>query len=123
MGDQTVVLVVDDSRVARIMATHAVRQAVPDARIIEAADGQEAIDRMGECPASIILMDVNMPVMDGLKASELIRQSHPESRIILCTANIQDTIRAKAVELGIGFIAKPIDSARLVEALAKGRAQ
>ncbi len=120
MGDQTVVLVVDDSRVARIMAAHAVGSAIPGARIIEAVDGQEAINRMNECPASIILMDVNMPVMDGLEASARIRQSHPEACIILCTANIQDTIRSKAKELGIGFIAKPVDPARLTEALSKG---
>jgi two-component system chemotaxis response regulator CheY len=120
MGDQIVVLVVDDSRVARIMAAHAVGLAMPGARIIEAVDGQEAIDRMNECPASIILMDVNMPVMDGLEASACIRQSHPEARIILCTANIQDAIRAKAKELSVGFIAKPVDPARLTEALSIG---
>jgi CheY-like chemotaxis protein len=111
------ILVVDDSRVARMMTGAAVSRLHPDWRILEAASGEEAIEVAGGTAPDVILLDVNMPGMGGLAAARTLRQAHPAARISLLTANIQDPVREHAVALGLGFIAKPIDLQALAAVL------
>lgn len=59
-------------------------------------------------PPALVSMDVNMPGMSGLEAAGRIRLHHPEIRIVLCTANIQDAVRQAAEKVGVRFVAKPI---------------
>lgn len=110
-------LIVDDSRVSRMMIRALVLERQPDWQIFEADNGEEAIKQVRENMPDYVTMDMNMPGMDGVTASEQIRQAYPATRIVLLTANIQESSRQKAQQLGIAFVAKPITPACIEQAL------
>jgi len=121
MNETTTVLVVDDSRVSRLMARQYILSAKPQWTVEEAATGEEAIAKAGNLCPVLILIDVNMPGIGGVAAAEQLRTSCPKAHISLVTANVQNATRAKAQEMGIGFMEKPITEARihaLIDALA-----
>ena len=118
MNETTTVLVVDDSRVSRLMARQYILSAKPDWTVEEAATGEEAIAKVGTVCPVLILIDVNMPGIGGVAAAEQLRAKCPDAHISLVTANVQNAIRARAQELGIGFMEKPITETR-IHALVK----
>ncbi len=113
MNDTTTVLIVDDSRVSRMMARQFILSAKPSWTVEEAGTGEEALDRVKTlCPA-LILIDVNMPGIGGMAAAEQLRTLCPQAHISLVTANVQNATRNRAAELGIGFMEKPITEQRI----------
>jgi len=108
-------MVVDDSKMSRMMLKKIIGNAYPEWEIIEAADGQQAVDQAKESELDIILLDFNMPVMDGGQAAEILRPLFPNAKIAFLTANIQDSIKNLAVELKIDFIPKPITEAKVLK--------
>jgi CheY-like chemotaxis protein len=115
-----IVLIVDDSRVARMMTRHLIEQNRPDWTIIEAETGEQAVERFQEARPDFTVMDVNMPGIDGLEACRRIRALDRTAAMTLLTANIQDPIRQHARELGIGFINKPVREDALMAFLVEG---
>lgn len=107
------VLIVDDSRISRMMIKAYVLSLYPTWMIVEASTGEEAIEKAPALKAPLILMDVNMPGMGGLAAAEQLRKLCPEAHISLLTANVQDATRSKAQLMGVGFMEKPITEARI----------
>lgn len=81
-------------------------------RILEASDGEQAVRIALEERPDIILMDLSLPVLDGLDATRRIRQ-HPEMSgtiIVAVTAHIEPDYRTKALEAGCNaYVTKPID--------------
>ena len=71
-------LLVEDNSLNRIVATEMLRKT--GARIIEAHNGREAVDLLAEQAVDLVLMDLQMPVMDGFEATRLIRASSPSCR-------------------------------------------
>ena len=121
MNQTKTVLVVDDSRVSRLMARQFILSAQPDWQVEEAATGEEAIGKAQASAPALIIIDVNMPGMGGLAAAEQLRTICPSSHITLLTANVQNATRNRAAELGVGFMEKPITEVRihsLLKALA-----
>ncbi len=112
------VLVVDDSRVSRMMLSKMISMADSEWEIVEAEDGQQAVEKATASTPDLIVMDINMPVMDGFQAIEILRPQLPETTMILLSANIQSSSQARAEELGVHFIAKPITPAVAEKALA-----
>ena len=113
MSQSTTVLVVDDSRVSRLMARQFILSARPHWTVEDAATGEQALDMVKTiCPA-LILIDVNMPGIGGIAAAEQLRTICPQAHISLVTANVQNATRSRAAELGIGFMEKPITEARI----------
>lgn len=111
-------LIVDDSRMSRLLLRAIVADVRPAWRIVEAASGDEALQLVeAECP-DYVSMDVNMPGMNGLEAAGRIRIRHPETKIALCTANIQESTRLAAERAGLCFVAKPITADSVAEAIA-----
>ncbi len=108
-------LVVDDSRMSRMMLKKIIVGVHPDWEITEVVDGQQAVDIAKEKTFDIILLDFNMPVMDGGEAAAIIRPLFPDAKIAFLTANIQDSIKKLAVELKIDFIPKPITEAKVLK--------
>jgi len=111
------VLVVDDSRVSRLLSKQCIAQQRPDWTVAEAASGEEALEKLKDISPDLILLDLNMPGMGGFAAVEKIRPLCPNACITLLTANVQDATRERATGLGIGFAEKPITEARIEQVI------
>jgi CheY-like chemotaxis protein len=111
-------LIVDDSRVARMMARAIVASLHPSWTVLEAASGEEAISALAAQTPDYITMDYNMPGMHGVDAAREILQRAPHCRIVIFSANIQESIARQAEELGLRFVAKPITENSVKQALA-----
>ena len=116
------ILVVDDeAKIREIIKKYAVFEGY---RVTEAANGMEAIDLCRTEPFDLIIMDVMMPVMDGLEATKAIRMLEREDAkkipIIAMTANAFEEDRKACLEAGMNeHIGKPIDIPRLKRAITK----
>jgi len=85
------------------------------------SNGFEVINAIRSKPYDLILMDVHMPEMDGLEATNIIRGMYDERgpRIIALTANVLEEDRIKCLEAGMdGFLAKPVQTEHLIQVLA-----
>jgi DNA-binding response OmpR family regulator len=88
--------------------------------VYEAHDGEEAWALYEKHRPDIVLLDVEMPKMNGLEVAEKIRRKESETRIIIATAHINEQRLLQAVELGLTrFLPKPFGRQALKEALAK----
>ena len=86
--------------------------------IIEASNGFDAIRMTKKHYFDCILMDIRMPFMNGMEASEIIRRDFPDAPIIAITAERTEDINEKCMEVGINMIlAKPLDMKALIEAI------
>lgn len=110
-------LIVDDSRMSRMLIKAIINDSRPTWRIIEASTGDEAVQLVEEHHPDFISMDVNMPGISGLEAAGRIRIRHPDTRIALCTANIQESTREAASKVGLRFVAKPITAQSIAGAI------
>ena len=113
MSDSKTVLVVDDSRVSRMLSRQFILHSHPGYVVCEAATGEEAIDKLASITPDMILLDVNMPGMGGLAAVGKLREILPGVPICLMTANVQEATREKAHSLQVHFAEKPITQARI----------
>jgi DNA-binding NarL/FixJ family response regulator len=91
----------------------------------EASDGAEAVKKAVEYKPDVILLDISMPVMDGLTAAEIIRKKAPESEILIVTLHPSLDMARYAAQTGArGYIVKSLASTDLepaIEAAAKHR--
>ena len=112
--DNKTILIVDDSRVSRMMIKAIVIDVCPEWNIIEAANGDDALAKSIDIRAiDIMILDFNMPGMDGLTLAAILKEKYPEAQLSLLTANIQDSIQRKADKLGVGFVKKPITQEKI----------
>lgn len=112
------VLLVDDSRVARMMTRKVIHAHRPDWPVVEAASGEEALAMLEQSLPDFVILDVNMPGMGGIEAARRMRALAPALPITLLTANIQDPVRHQAEGLHVGFLSKPLHDDQLLEFLA-----
>lgn len=110
-------LIVDDSRLSRLMIRTFILAKRPQWLIIEATNGDEAIQMVERDLPDFISMDINMPGILGTDAAEQILDKHPEIRIAIFSANIQETQQSRAIELGARFVAKPVTEKTVLQAL------
>lgn len=88
--------------------------------LLHAYNGQEAVEMFKTKQPDLILMDVKMPVMDGLEATRLIRQDSSEIPIIALTAFAFDQDRIRVLEAGCNdFLTKPLSSPLLKQTIEK----
>lgn len=111
------VLVVDDSRLARMLISKYILGIHPHWLIIEASNGQEAVEKAQVENPNYVTMDYNMDGMNGADAAALILQHAPQTLITLFTANIQDGTRIQAENLGVHFVGKPVTEKTVRQAL------
>lgn len=84
----------------------------------EASNGKEAVDLASQLLPDVILMDLRMPVMDGLSAIELIRQQQPQIAIVILTNFNEDEMMVKGLSAGArGFLLKDTDRETLLNAI------
>jgi CheY-like chemotaxis protein len=87
-----------------------------EVRVLRAKNGKEAVDIITEHKGDIdlVLMDINMPVMDGYEAMRIIKARHPDLPIIAQTAYTLNNDRRKCLKAGFNdYIAKPINKVAL----------
>ena len=113
----THLLIVDDSRVSRMMIRARVAALKPDWVMTEAASGDEALVQVGQAAPDCITMDVNMPGLSGFDAVEKIQAVAPQVRIVMLTANIQESSRTRADALGVKFVQKPITDVSMLQVI------
>src|ERR1700712_1872 len=92
----TTVLIVDDSKLARIVAGKTIGGLQPDWTRVEASNADEALGLVARRPIDVVLLDFNMPGKNGLELAGDLRALHPTMPIALITANVQDEIIARA---------------------------
>jgi CheY-like chemotaxis protein len=102
------VLIVDDSKLARIVAAKALTELQPDWQRLEASSAADALAVVSKQKVDVALIDFNMAEKDGLQLAAELRQSHPELPIAIITANIQDEVVARAHAINAAFVPKPI---------------
>jgi CheY-like chemotaxis protein len=89
------------------------------ANILWAKDGEEAVQIAKDSNPDLILMDIKMPVMDGLEATRLIKETHPEIPIIAQTAFAMENDERMSLEAGCNaYLSKPIKPAKLLDVLS-----
>ncbi len=112
------VLSVDDHPLLR-EGIRLVIQSQPDMELVaEASNGQEAIDMFALHRPSVVLMDLQMPVMGGIEATIAIRNIAPSARIIVLTTYSGDVQAARALKAGAsGYLLKNLPRAEFLQAI------
>lgn len=121
-GDNLSVLIVEDNSVNRFLAVTLIKRIVPNAEIIEAKNREEAIAIINNQCFDIILMDIQMPIMNGYEAAVEIRKNPKFNSvpIIALTAGILNGEREKCLEYGMNdYLSKPILAKDLQEMIQK----
>lgn len=112
------VLVADDHYVVR-MGLIALVNIEPDMEVVgEAADGQQVVEMFERFNPNLVLMDLRMPVKDGIAATREIRRKHPDARVLMLTTYDGDTDIHRAIEAGAqGYVLKNSTGDKLIPAL------
>jgi two-component system chemotaxis response regulator CheY len=111
------ILIVEDSPTMRQLLVFALRR-VKNVDIVEAQDGMDGLRKISSDCFDLVLIDINMPVMDGLKLIGLIRseESAREIPIVVITTEGGSEDRARAINLGANeYLTKPIKANRVLE--------
>jgi two-component system chemotaxis response regulator CheY len=107
------VMIVDDSSVVRrVLSTMLTKLGHKVVR--SASTGAEAVIAYKTCNPDVVIMDITMPDMDGIEATEKIVASYPDARIIVATSHAEKDVVLKARAAGAkSYILKPIDPDKL----------
>jgi len=109
------ILLVDDSRTIRNIQKNVLAEiGYPD--VIEASDGVEAFARIAVDPPDLMLVDWNMPVMDGITLVRKVRETDKTTPIIMCTTEAEKSRVVEAIEAGVNnYVVKPFTGETLSE--------
>jgi NarL family two-component system response regulator YdfI len=112
------VLITDDHLVVR-EGLHLILETADDIEVAgEAADGAECLRLVPELQPNLILMDLQMPRMDGITAIEYLRKSHPEIAIVVLTTYNEDDLMIRAMRAGaLGYLLKDSSRENLLDAI------
>lgn len=116
-------LIVDDSKLARMSAAKALASLYPDWGRVEAANADEALALAKETAFDIALLDFNMPGRDGLQLAGELLALRPGTPLAVVSANHQDEIVAQARAIGAVFLPKPLTAQALDTFLAEAIAR
>ena len=110
-------LVVEDSPTMRQLITFSLKR-IPNSKIVEASDGVDALKKLKGEQFDLILSDINMPLMDGLKLVSMIRSNpaYQSIPIIIVTTEGSENDREKGLALGANaYLSKPIQTNELLK--------
>jgi len=121
------VLVVDDQSLIR-EGLAIILDTQPDIQVVgQASDGREAVKQVAQLKPDVVLMDVRMPLMDGIKATRQIKETNPHVQVIILTTYDEDELVFDGIRAGAsGYLLKDITRRRLADAVrgaARGEAQ
>lgn len=112
-------LIVDDHLLLRD-GIAAILQQEPDIAVVgHAQNGREALDQIAQLNPDVVLMDIAMPVMDGLQATQLIKEKWPEVRVLILSMHDEPEYIRKIMKVGAsGYVLKDVSSDELLRAIA-----
>jgi len=111
------ILVVEDSPTMRQLISFAMKR-IANAKVVEATDGVDALKKLSSEKIDLILADINMPVMDGLKLVSLVRGNpvYKSIPIIIITTEGAEEDKKKAIAIGANaYLPKPIQTQELIK--------
>lgn len=111
------VLIVDDSKLARMAVSRALKSLRPDWAASEAANADEALAQIKQGTPDIVLLDFNMPGKDGLTLAGELRDLNPAIKVAVISANHQVEVINRANAAGAAFLPKPLTEKALGEFL------
>ena len=113
------VVLADDHQLLR----QAIRRALEDAGltvVAEAGDGGEAVRLVGELKPDIVVMDVSMPVLDGIEATRRVHEEFPDLPIVILTMHGDEALRVDALQAGAsGFLTKDVSMQEVVSTVTQ----
>ncbi len=113
------IMLVDDAAFMRMTIKNALTKAGYD-NIVEASDGQIAVETYQKEHPDLVIMDITMPNMDGIQALQAIKTADPEARVVMCSAMGQEGMVVEAIKLGAkDFIVKPFKQDRILQTVEK----
>jgi DNA-binding NarL/FixJ family response regulator len=112
------VLLVDDHAILR-EGVHALLSREPDIEVVgEAGDGQEAVDQVPLLRPAVVIMDIVMPRMNGLEATRIIRERHPDVRVLILSMYDDQEYVVQIIQAGAsGYVLKRVVTEDLVRAI------
>jgi two-component system, chemotaxis family, chemotaxis protein CheY len=116
MADTLYALVVEDSPTMRQLIVFALSR-VKALKVVEADDGVDALKKLSQQHFDVLITDINMPMMDGLKLVSMVRkdEAHKEIPIIIITTEGAQEDRQRALSLGANaYITKPIQAPQVI---------
>jgi DNA-binding NarL/FixJ family response regulator len=122
----TTILIADDQALVRV-GLRKILESEPELTVVgEASDGEEAVDGARRLRPDVVLMDIRMPVLDGIEATRRIADAQPGTRVLMLTTFALDTYVYDALRAGAsGFMLKdapPEEIAAAVRIVASGEA-
>jgi two-component system, response regulator PdtaR len=112
MGDPITFLIVDDNALFR-QSTARILRALGYAVVGEAADGHQAVDLVQKLHPDLVLMDIEMPTLDGIEAAHEIQRVYPTPVILLTAHDSQELLRDARAAGVAAYLVKPLDSREL----------
>lgn len=111
------VLIVDDSKLARMSVARALGILYPEWKRIEAANAVEALERTKQLSPEVALVDFNMPGKDGVTLAAELRALHPKISVAVISANRQVEVIRRTEAAGATFLPKPLTESALADFL------
>jgi two-component system chemotaxis response regulator CheY len=109
------IMLVDDSRTIRNIQKNVLAQ-LGHTDVVEAADGVEALKQLPETKPDLVLIDWNMPNMDGITLVHKIRESDKQLPLIMCTTEAEKSRVIEAIKAGVNnYVVKPFTAETLSE--------
>jgi two-component system response regulator YesN len=113
-------LLAEDERITREYVKFVIEENHMDIEILEANNGVEAVELARSEQPDLVIMDVRMPEMDGLKAGEIIKKEMPWIKVVILTAYDQFSYAQNAIRLHLDdYLLKPISPNQLIETIKK----
>ena len=113
------IMLVDDAAFMRMTIKNALTKA-GYTDLLEAADGQQAVETYQREHPDLVIMDITMPNMDGIQALQAIKQVDPNAKVIMCSAMGQEAMVVEAIQQGaLDFIVKPFKPDRSLQTVTK----
>ncbi len=111
------ILIVDDSRISRVMMTSSIKKYIDqELEILQAENGEIAVELYKITRPDLVLLDLTMPVMDGYEALEKIIEINSDALVYVVSSDVQKLALDKVVSLGAaGMVGKPISEDKIVQ--------
>lgn len=118
MKPEIKILIADDHPIFRAGLRQVIERDTLIKVVAEADNGQQALDALAECGAQVVILDVDMPVMDGLQAAQAIREKRLPVQVIILTMHKDERFLNAALDLGVkGYLVKDSAATEVVNCI------